>query len=741
MSEETPLGNGERTLDRRGFLGAAAGVVAATGAVGAPFMFGAASAESATCAETNVGIPKARRGSIFFSFNASAWNTQELFENDFLPLMKQINCNAWEFAGNYPTLRPGITGNTAAAGWVLLGSYAKTYGFRIVGTHDGPSPTTAAALGSALTKMNAWGCNQLGAGGGYPSGAVNLPGAGTAITNPSAISAWQASAHTMNSWGQAYQTNSGAGVLGVTPFGPGVFQGTALTAGRTCARYYRHFHSEQGKWIQNTGTKYDNHYISELIYTETDPFVAYAQSDQCWLLDGLWMAGGNAPSVGLQGPGDPNPGFGKNRLVQPDLMERWQDSVFSFHIKDLGPNDQGTQVRNVGDDVAPGAATFPYGAVPWATDGSQDTVQFQKIYERFRHPECHEYLFERDGMSNTVTSNAYYKKCYVQALDMMDKLVLDRRPGVIRAPFAVPETDAEWLATDWSPNSSPYDLNQYRPPIADGAPGAKCPPLLVGGTPAGVARIGSTLRVDKGDSPDTWSRFDPTTDTVTYLWVRDEAPLPLYDGAPIGSKPECECDAMSSRDYVVSPQDSGHKLKVQVTAQNTEDSATSAYTNELTVESVTGADLGGRNLAGLDFSGLNLTGTNLRGANLRGANFTNANLTNAILQGANLSGANLTGANLSGANLQGANLLDATASGANLTGANLNGANLLRANLTGANLTNANLRGANFAQSNLTNAILTGATTTGANFTGATWSNTTCKDGSNSSAHGGSCPI
>ena len=54
--------------------------------------------------------------------------------------------------------------------------------------------------------MNAWNCNQLGAGGGYPSGAVNLPGAGTAITKPSAISAWQASAHTMNSWGQAYQT-------------------------------------------------------------------------------------------------------------------------------------------------------------------------------------------------------------------------------------------------------------------------------------------------------------------------------------------------------------------------------------------------------------------------------------------------------------------------------------------------------------------------------------------------------
>ena len=287
--------------------------------------------------------------------------------------------------------------------------------------------------------MNAWGCNQLGAGSGYPSGPVNLPGAGTAITNPSAISAWQASAHTMNSWGQAYQTNSGAGVLGITPYGPGVFQGTALTSGRTCARYYRHFHSEQGKWIQNTGTKYDNHYISELIYTETDPTVAYAQSDQCWLLDGLWMAGGNAPSVGLQGPGDPHPGQGKNRLVQPDLMERWQDSVFSFHIKDLGPNDQGTQVRNVGDDDGPGAATYPYGAVPWATDGSQDTVQFQDIYERFRHPECHEYLFERDGMSNTVTSNAYWKKALRAGVRHVRQARARSASG--RRPHAVPRPE------------------------------------------------------------------------------------------------------------------------------------------------------------------------------------------------------------------------------------------------------------------------------------------------------------
>src|SRR5580765_8018953 len=166
------------------------------------------------------------------------------------------------------------------------------------------------------------------------------------------------------------------------------------------------------------------------------------------------MAGGSAPSVGIQGAGDPEPGNGKNRLVQPDIVERYQDRIFAYHIKDLGPNDQGTQVANVGDNASPGAATYPYGAVPWATDGSQDTVQFQKIYERFRHPEAHEYLFERDGMSNTVTAGNYYKKCYVQALDMMDKLVLDRGPTVVRKPYKVPtpsdtaiwaDADHQWL--------------------------------------------------------------------------------------------------------------------------------------------------------------------------------------------------------------------------------------------------------------------------------------------------------
>src|SRR5262249_32143315 len=155
---------------------------------------GKAGTRDTSCAEVPMqGLPKARRGAIHYTTPAQAFNTTALFQ-DFIGFMRSINCNAWEFAGTYPTVLPGNgTAATGTAtpqgltGWVAFGSYAKTYGFRVVGTHDGPNPTSAANLGSAILKMNAWNCNQLGQGSGYPSGNVNLPGAGTAITNPSAI--------------------------------------------------------------------------------------------------------------------------------------------------------------------------------------------------------------------------------------------------------------------------------------------------------------------------------------------------------------------------------------------------------------------------------------------------------------------------------------------------------------------------------------------------------------------------
>jgi hypothetical protein len=90
---------------------------------------------------------------------------------------------------------------------------------------------------------------------------------------------------------------------------------------------------------------------------------------------------------------------------------------------------------------------------------------------------------------------------------------------------------------------------------------------------------------------------------------------------------------------------------------------------------------------------------------------------------------------LAGCNLHGLDLSNAILAGADLSsGTDLSNANLNEANLVNANLSFANLSGANLNQVDLTGANLTGAITTGANFNQVTWSNTTCPDGTNSSA-------
>jgi hypothetical protein len=90
---------------------------------------------------------------------------------------------------------------------------------------------------------------------------------------------------------------------------------------------------------------------------------------------------------------------------------------------------------------------------------------------------------------------------------------------------------------------------------------------------------------------------------------------------------------------------------------------------------------------------------------------------------------------LAGCNLHGLDLSNAILAGADLSsGTDLSNANLNTADLSGANLSFANLSGANLNKADLTGANLTGAITSGANFNKVTWSNTTCPDGTNSSA-------
>jgi uncharacterized protein YjbI with pentapeptide repeats len=82
------------------------------------------------------------------------------------------------------------------------------------------------------------------------------------------------------------------------------------------------------------------------------------------------------------------------------------------------------------------------------------------------------------------------------------------------------------------------------------------------------------------------------------------------------------------------------------------------------------------------------------------------------------------GSSIAGARLSGADLSNSTFAGVSLERADLSGANLEGTDLSGANLVSANLLDASMAS---------------AKISGVTWGHTTCPDGTNSDAVGGTC--
>lgn len=205
------------------------------------------------------------------------------------------------------------------------------------------------------------------------------------------------------------------------------------------------------------------------------------------------------------------------------------------------------------------------------------------------------------------------------------------------------------------------------------------------------------------------------------------------------------------------------------------------------IELEPGGDLHRCDLAGITIIGLDLHGINFARSNLTGTyagchpdeprtNLAGASIYRAILVDALLCDAILTDADLHGSDLSGASLEDATVRDANLSRATLNGATAGFAPFDGANLSNAtwrdgaaigarfngadlhridlrgtNLRAADLVGTDLRYAQLDGVDFTSADLTGANWkkatgldsaifSDTTCPDGSNSDANGGTCP-
>jgi hypothetical protein len=133
---------------------------------------------------------------------------------------------------------------------------------------------------------------------------------------------------------------------------------------------------------------------------------------------------------------------------------------------------------------------------------------------------------------------------------------------------------------------------------------------------------------------------------------------------------------------------------------------------------LTDCDLAGHDLAGLDLRDSEMGNVDLNRADLKGANVS------AQVTGADLQHANLTDAVMDGANFAGTRLNDA-----NLTGARVDGL-FDGANLTGANLTDANMTGSEMYVNNHQDVAI---------LADVVWSDTTCPDGTNSGADGGTC--
>ena len=185
---------------------------------------------------------------------------------------------------------------------------------------------------------------------------------------------------------------------------------------------------------------------------------------------------------------------------------------------------------------------------------------------------------------------------------------------------------------------------------------------------------------------------------------------------------------------------------------------------DLSDSTIIGLDLHGINVAWSDLSRVNggcdpdLPRTNLNGAVAYRALFVDAKLCDAILNDADLHGSDLSGAALEDATLNGANLSwtvlsgagaafapfddanlsnaiwrDGAANGASFDGADLHRIDLRNTDLRSTSFVGTDLRYAQLGGVDLTNADLIGANWRGAaGLASATFSNTTCPDGTNS---------
>ena len=161
---------------------------------------------------------------------------------------------------------------------------------------------------------------------------------------------------------------------------------------------------------------------------------------------------------------------------------------------------------------------------------------------------------------------------------------------------------------------------------------------------------------------------------------------------------------------------------------------------DLSPTSLVGAIISRADLHGAKLCDANLTDADLHASNLRDVSFEDATLRNANLSSADLVGVSAGFASFADTDLSNATWRDGDAvggffAGADLHRADLRGTDLRSARMAGADLRYARLGGVDFTSTDLTGASWKHAT----GLSTAIWSDTTCPDGTNSDANGGTC--
>ena len=362
MSEETPEA---RRLDRRGFLGAAAGVAAA-GASGVAVAFGG-----------QVGVARAdvrggrvqrsrRRGAARSTTRspAAAWNTTALFQRlhhvhedaqlQRVGVRRQLPDRS-PATGNPGTQRRRARrldrARAATRRRTASGSSARTTARRRRALRPGQRDHEDERVGLQPARRRL----RLPERGGQPAGR------GHGDHQPERDLGVAGERRHDEHVGPGVPDRTAAPACSASrPYGAGVFNGTALTSGRPCARYYRHFHSEQGKWIQNTG-----HEVRQPLHLRghlhgdrpqrrvraVGPVLAAGRP-----VDGGRRRAERRPPGRRRpepGPGQEPPGAAGHR------SSAGRTASSTFHIKDLGPNDQGTRSPTSATTTRPGRGDVP----------------------------------------------------------------------------------------------------------------------------------------------------------------------------------------------------------------------------------------------------------------------------------------------------------------------------------------------------------------------------------------------